>query len=191
MHIKSFFANIQNMTLTESVLALSRVFDKPNNRFPNRCILGLINKLSTSAEDAPKIIETYQTIEQLKIHGMPELIIRQVENGNHILFAKYFSYHMDTIYQHDKFRARLKELKTIRDKVLAHNEQTTEVCQVTWTNLDELIGFAHQMIGIVGWAYFSTVYMFNGKYELTEYSKSFASDIACILKDLNVIKNGA
>jgi hypothetical protein len=71
MHIKSFFANIQNMTLTESVLALSRVFDKPNNRFPNRCILGLINKLSTSAEDAPKIIETYQTIEQLKIHGMP------------------------------------------------------------------------------------------------------------------------
>jgi hypothetical protein len=186
-YIKSFFAYTQNLAFIEAILALSRVYDTPNERYPIRCLKNIILKLKNDTLKAPEIIEDYQTIEQLKIHHMPEIIIKQVEKGDHIQFAKYFSWHIECKMEHGDFQEKLDELKNVRDKALAHNEIINKVFKIKWTTFDYLLQFAQCVIGILGWAYFSTVYMAEGKYELTDMAKRIEFDLISTLKELKII----
>ena len=43
--IKALFGYFQNLALNEAVLALSRIYDTPYRRYPNRCILNVVNIL--------------------------------------------------------------------------------------------------------------------------------------------------
>ncbi len=187
--IQSFFIYVQNLAFSEAILALSRIYDRLD-KHPTRCILNLINKLKIASSCDLQITEPEQTIEQLKLCNFPEYLSQLVQDGKYGRFADCFAHHLIGKYYRTDFQAKLKELKDIRDKLLSHNERTPYEYYITWNNIYDLLAFAQRIVGIIGWAYFNTAYMFEGKYELTEGARSIESNIISVLEKLKIIEKG-
>jgi hypothetical protein len=188
---KAFFVYIQNLTFSEAILSLSRIYDKPDNKFPNRCILGLINLLNDKSLIPPPVLQDNQTIEHIKTFGLSDILIKDIEEKDYQKFARHFSWHLKSKYFHDDFLQKISDLKNIRDKELAHNEQKVNVFKISWKTCEDLLIFSKMIIGIIGWAYLSTVYLLDKKYELTPYAKTMECNLLSIFKRLDIIKNGA
>ncbi|MCK9423762.1 MAG: hypothetical protein M0Q38_14315 [Bacteroidales bacterium] len=186
--IRQVFLLMQQLTFNEAVLSLARIYDTPDKKYPNRCVLRLIQILNDAGDDAPILSERYQTLEQLKaLRIAPRLEEHLLANDN-IQFTKDLFLYFETEYIQQDFQFHLNELKRIRDKILAHNEIGTFVQEIKWTTYDELILFVKKVIGIVGWAYLSTAYMYEGIHRLSESAereKHVITDILIELKILN------
>ena len=78
-------------------------------------------------------------------------------------FVEYYISVIDT----EENKEIISKLKTIRDKVLAHNEMTSNLSGPTWDGLGKLIDISKNLAGILGGAYLSTVYMHNNEYYLS------------------------
>jgi hypothetical protein len=184
-HIQKFFHYVRNLALNETIMALNRLYDNPDKKFPNRSLLKVISALKKS--NPPHIAETFQTIEQMQFHCMPPRLILSVEANDHENFAPLFASYLENEIEHH-FKSDIATIKPIRNKILAHNENTLEEFNFKWESFDRLLGFAEKVIGILGWAYFSTAYMIDGKYELTEDAKRMSGNYLALLKDLKIIE---
>jgi hypothetical protein len=189
-HIKQLLVLMQQFSFDEAILSLSRIYDTPSKKYPNRCVLNLIELLKGAGDNAPPISEIDQTLEQMKFFRMHELVERYINLNDHILFTKYLSKHFDFLYIQEDFQEKVKELKTIRDKILAHNEVGTDVKEIKWSTFDELISFVKMVIGIVGWAFLSTAYMSNGKHSLSEDAEREKYIIRNMLVELQLLNHG-
>jgi len=166
--IKKVFILLQELLFTEAILSLSRIYDTPNKKYPNRCILRLINMLKDSGNNALPIVESHQTLIQIKYFRIPEIVEKYLIVNDHVQFTKYLSWHFEFLFIQTDFQNNIKELKEIRDKILAHNEVGVNIKVIKWTTFDELIAFVKMVIGIIGWAFLSTAYMHNGKHSLSD-----------------------
>jgi hypothetical protein len=63
-------------------------------------------------------------------------------------------------------------------KSLAHNEHVAAIDAPTWNALIDLLDLAKRVVGILGWAYFSTAYTIDGEYLMSEDAQraSYALD---------------
>lgn len=187
-YIKPLLVYIQNLTFNESVLALSRLYDNPS-RNRNRCILSVLKILKDKQKNAPDIIESIQTIEHLRHFNLPDILISDVEKNDSSSFAKHFSWHMDIEYQKEAFQDNINELRKVRDKVIAHNEPHDDVYTIKWQTFDDLLEYAKKLVGIIGWAFFSTAYIIKDRYLLTEDANILSRSIENLLDDYDIINN--
>jgi hypothetical protein len=98
----------------------------------------------------------------------PDKIINAVSTKNSSDFAKSFSTYIESILNEADRLDALKKLKLFRDKTIAHNEKKDfDIVGPTWDSLKDLIEIAKNVVGVLGWAYFSTAYVINGEYILT------------------------
>jgi hypothetical protein len=186
-NIKKIFILLQSFCFNEAILSLSRVYDYPSLKYQNRCVLRLIEILKESGENALPISETYQTLDQIRYFRIPEMVGEYLMQRDHVEFTKYLSLHFELVLIQTPFQDKIKELKEIRDKILAHNEVVNDVKTITWTTFDELIDFVKMVVGIVGWAFLSTAYMQNGKHLLTEDAEREKYIIRNMLKELGIL----
>jgi hypothetical protein len=186
-HIKRIFILLQSFCFNEAILSLSRVYDYPSSKYQNRCVLRVIEILKESGEDALPITETYQTIEQMRYFRIPEMVEKYLMQRDNVQFTKYLSWHFEFVLIQTPFQEKIKELKEIRDKILAHNEVVNNVKTIKWTTFDELIDFVKMVIGIVGWAFLSTVYMQDGKHLLSEDAEREKFIIRNMLIELGIL----
>lgn len=159
-HKKILFKYLQNLTVSEAVLCTSKLFD-PVGKYPTRSILTLLNLLNKKCEDLPEIREKHNTKQELKYLNAPEFLIEKVDSSDHSEFPKYFYYHYHSIINDFETENLLNEIKTYRDKTVAHNERVNESLIVKWDSVFQLIKIAKEIIGIIGWAYLNTVYVHN------------------------------
>jgi len=162
------FGIIQYSLQTEALLAASRIYDLPNKKYPTRCLRGVLQYLSDNANELPSIREPYQLALQLKYMGVPTSLIN-IASTSSVNFAQSFSTYVDNLLNEPKRLMTLKKLKQFRDKSLAHNEKIDyKNIGPTWDSLKELIGISKNVVGVLGWAYFSIAYVINGEYILSE-----------------------
>ena len=83
------------------------------------------------------------------------------------------------------------ELRTIRDKLIVHNEDFEVQNWISWKSMNDLLDFAKEITGIIGWAYCSTVYSIQGDYMLTQDAKNGALFVDRVLTKLGYEKNSA
>lgn len=185
---KELFVLLQNLTFSDATLALARVYDNPDNKYPNRCIRAVIDLLKELAVTDHSIIEKYQLIDQIRIHQFPDLLIKHVEEGNTGEFTKCFAWHLEGRYWYPDFQSKISELKSIRDKILAHNESTTEEYKAKYQTFEDLIYFTQSIVAVIGIAYFSTVYSINEKYVLQDDAQRISFNLKQILQDLGIIE---
>ena len=160
------FGALQKSLRTEAILAVARLYDPPSRRYPTRCIKGLLDYLETNADNLPPIRELFNLKQELKRIGMSDTRI-SLASSDENAFAKALSQHFNAILNDPQTLDTINKLKDIRDKSIAHNEQTTQITGPTWSGLEKLIGHAKDLTGILGWAYLSTAYVINGEYILT------------------------
>lgn len=160
---KTFYSALQ----TEALLAASRIYDTPNNKYPTRCLKGILDYLISNSEDLPSIKEPYQLELHLKQMNAPAELIEIISKESN-LFAEKFSQFIKSLLDDPIRKFALEKLKLIRDKEIAHNESIETVAGPTWSSLKDLIDISKNVVGVLGWAYFSTAYMINGEYILSK-----------------------
>jgi hypothetical protein len=160
------FGTFQEALQTEAVLAAARLYDKPSSKYPTRCILGVLDFLEKNHGQLPPIKEIYNL----------KLALRDLNFSNDDIdlasttepaFALALVNHFRAMVNDPKTLSVVGALKTIRDKTIAHNERASGISGPTWGGLRKLIDDAKSIVGVLGWAYFSTVYVLNGEYILT------------------------
>lgn len=155
IYVKSSFAYIQLLSFNDLILSLNRLYDKSSIRNQTRCIESAIINLKKDHILFPPVVEKYNTIENLRHYNVPEHIVELVDDPDPKLFpynlAEYFE---DRLI---KLRDQLTTIKRKRDKTLAHNEATS-VIAIKLNDTESFLNFGWEVLIIIGWAYFSTVY---------------------------------
>ena len=162
-----FFGTIQDSLKTSAILAASHLYDSSSNRYPTRCIPRVLDFLETNCEKLPTIEQVRIVQADLRRLGFSDTDIDLVSSDGPA-FAKALVSHFKEILKHEKTDEAITALKNIRDKAIAHNEQSTEIVGPTWEKLLGLIEIAKNFVGILGWAYLNTAYVHNGKHVLSE-----------------------
>lgn len=86
----------------------------------------------------------------------------------------------------DENRNRILKLKNIRDKKIAHNEQVDFVEQPTLIDLKELIELAKKVLGVIGWSYLDTAYVYEGRYFLSDDARRVSLDIEKLFRTIGI-----
>jgi hypothetical protein len=161
-----FFGTVQQAMEAEAVLAVSRLYDRPHPKYPTRCLWSAIAILEESSEALPEIAEIYHTRQALLHLTDDPGLLHSVQQGRDA-FLLLFIPAVRAILESADVRNKVEALKYLRDKHLAHNEAAARGGP-TWEMLTDLIECAKGFIGVIGWAFYNTVYIHEGQYVLSE-----------------------
>lgn len=163
------FGAVQGAMECEAVLAVARVYDKASTRHPTRCIRRALDLMEQEVDQLPEIVEAYNTQLHLRKFGASEDIVKSVSLGKNEFIRHYVPY-IRRILDSNNVLTSVQRLKDLRDKRIAHNDSAT-IVGPTWEALNELTQQAQRFVGVVGWAFFSRVYVINESYQLSSDAK--------------------
>ncbi|MDF9800560.1 hypothetical protein OKW21_005823 [Catalinimonas alkaloidigena] len=166
----NLLAYIQNSANIKLMLALSRLYDKPNNRFPTRCILSFLKMINKHKDEFSKVEQYIITKETLERYDcLPELINAVTSDDPSLFPFMYYSYYYSK-YQTTSIQQNLDTLKVLRDKFIAHNESydIDTIAVLKEQGFFYLINFAKEIISVAGIAFFSIGFSGSSKYLLSE-----------------------
>ena len=179
------FGTIQNALVSEAILAAARIFDKPNPRYPTRCIRRALEIMEQGISDLPEIVESHNTKLNLLESGADPQVIESVEKGKSEFIPLYVA---SVRHMLDSDDVKVEKLKHLRDKRIAHNEAAS-VVGPTWEAVLDLVGEVQRFVGVVGWAFFSIVYVTDSSYFLSEDAQRPARALKRLATMLSQTKN--
>lgn len=177
------FGSIQVALQTDVILAVTRLYDPPDKKYPTRCIRRLLDLMEENKNELPKIREIYNLKNELHLIGMNKNAISLVDTDESA-FALELVRHFRSILEDPLTIDIAKKLKNIRDKSIAHNEQCTQIQGPTWQGLERLIQHAKELVGVLGWAYLDTAYMHDGNYILTSDAERPSRALGRLLRQI-------
>lgn len=163
------FGTFQSALEVDAALAVSRIFDRPYYQYEVRCLRQALDIITENPNDFSLLKEPL--ILKQNLVTMPEtekmiLLIKEQPEAFAAEFVRYFNQRINSPENKEKIRA----LKDLRYKRLAHNENAS-IVGPSWEGLSDLITLAQQFVGIIGWAYFSNDFMYKGQYTLSDDAK--------------------
>jgi len=179
-HKKRILAYLQNLTVNEAILCTSKLYD-PVGKYPTRSIHLLLNLLIEKANELPEIREKHNTIKLLRELHTPDYIIDKVNSDDLSEFPKKFADYFEVLVLDFETEELLNEIKDFRDKRIAHNERVEENLSVQWESVEKLLNLIKQAVGVIGWAYLNTVYMYENRYHLSSDARRLRSSVKEIL----------
>ena len=159
------FGSFQGALTTEATLAIARIYDLPDRRFPTRCLIGVLDFLAAHQDELPPIRGAYQLELSLKSDEFSEALIRTVQEQLQDFADVWRAY--SSFIAVPETLAQLRLIKRLRDKPLAYNEHVAPFEGPTWNARIDLTNLEKQTIGVL-WAYFNTGYAPNGQHLMTE-----------------------
>jgi hypothetical protein len=151
---KKDIANIlYDLSYTEMVLALSRLYDKPYNKYPTRCLKRLYE--ITEEQNLMEDLSKFRKSSELNLHKFgfhPEFIdlLKRDSDQDYIIHSTAF---FETKEINNPIVEHVEKLKTIRDKLLAHNEGLKIDTLVPYQMTHELIDHAKTVLSFFALTY--------------------------------------
>lgn len=183
-HPKRVLGYLQKLTISEAVLATTKLYD-PVGKYPTRSIHLLLNLLEEKADKFPKVIQKLNTKMEMEQLNVPNYIISKVDLEDSSQFPKHLSQFYRSLVYDSEVEKLLNEVKNFRDKRVAHNERTKKNLSFNWNSIKQLLEFPKQIVGIIGWAYLNTVYMHNNEYRLSFNATTLTASIRGLIKQEN------
>jgi len=175
------FGTFQSALKVESILATARIYDTPSTKYPTRCLKGVLKYLVDNKDNLPNIREPNQLKLHLSYMNSPPKLIEIIEKESK-KFPEEFSLFIDSLLNSPARVNALKKLKKVRDKSIAHNERVKKIVGPTWESLQDLIQISKNVVGALGWAYFSRAYIIDGEYILSDDARRSAKTFNRLLK---------
>ena len=179
------FATLQAYSVEHFILAVTRLFQEPGQRYQLRSLPGIIDWVIEHAADLPVREPAFfdPGLQRLGIEAPnPSLADEQLTRA--VLGAV-----RDLLPRPDT-NAELNALKALRDKRIGHPEHipTDAIPQTTWERAELLLEPAQQVVGIMG-AYTSTAYVdADGKYFISSDSQVASMATRRLLRELGIIE---
>lgn len=159
------FGAFQGSLEVDAVLAVARVYDSPSKQYPTRCLRRALSLMEDRVAELPEIAQHHSTKLSLAFLGKNSSVFGSVDLGRDA-FVEQFVLAFREILDSEAVSKAVNSLKYFRDKRIAHNE-AAEPHGPTWEALKSLINHAQNFVGVVGWAFFNTVYVHDGDYFLS------------------------
>ncbi len=156
--VKLLYHYLQQSAQTNFILSLGKLFDKPSNKYPTRCILSFLKELESLSFDVPKITEVPAIYNLLSKFNCPNYLKELVANNDSSIFLKHFAKYYLEKYSTKRVQDDIESLKLMRDKVVAHNEEI-DTLYFDLKIAERLLDFATEIISIFGMAYSSTIWV--------------------------------
>ncbi|MEL6441317.1 MAG: hypothetical protein AAFQ80_18945 [Cyanobacteria bacterium J06621_8] len=177
------FQIIQNSLLTEAVMAVSRIYDKPSKKYPTNCLQSILSFIENNVNNLIPIIEKPNLQRHLYKIDAPDYLISSLNKDNDILYTQMLVEHFKILCFTGENKDRILKLKNIRDKRIAHNENNPIINNPTLIDLKDLIKNTQKVIGTIGWSYLSPaqVYIIEGKYLLSDDARRVSVSLKKLL----------
>lgn len=172
-HFSGLLYHLMTTQADAIVLALSRLFDPPPNRFPTRSIPGLLQFLGEHADRIPVYerngLENFLRIPdmeptQLEVPALTREFVRRYE----------LRLSEGGLSDPEHPPAALARIRARRDKQIAHNEDWRPAVNevVSWRDLRDILDEAKHFAGLVGPAYMDMLFSTSsGTYMVSKSSR--------------------
>lgn len=152
------FGTIQGAAITQFVLAITKLYERPSQRYPNLSLPSVLKHIEANAERLEIKEERLARLGLERLGVDPSFLARKdPPHEKTRLLASVISERLPDTDNTEALRA----LKTLRDKRIAHPEaiELTEIEKTTWGQAEPLLSIARTTVGIIGDAYLSTAYV--------------------------------
>jgi len=189
----SLFGGLQVILGKCFILAVTRLYEKPNPKYRIRSILEALKLLEKYAKEFDikrkplvmrKLEELGYDAEQLQNMSDADLTLKIV---------KHFSGSLPkTIISDADMPRALNALKTVRDKAIAHREaiEISGLKIPSYAKIDQLVDLAKKFVIIVGNGYLGMNYELDGRYLHTSDAKRASRSLRRLLVKAGVLQDG-
>jgi hypothetical protein len=152
------FGTIQGAAITQFVLAITKLYERPSQRYPNLSLPSVISHIAANAARLEIKEERLARLglDRLGVDSAPLARANAPEEKTRFL-ANSICERLPDADSSDVLRA----LKTLRDKRIAHPEaiDLAKIEKTTWGEAETLLQIARTTVGIIGDAYLSTAFV--------------------------------
>jgi len=157
-HFGELFGTIQWMAINQFILSLTKLYEKPNERYPNLSLPSILNYIEAKAEQLePQELHPVRC--GFKLLGIETVDFDAADSSlkRSYLIVRHIRARMPDI---DKSNA-LFALKTLRDKKIVHPEDVDldKIEKTTWEEAEWFLVPARATVGIIAYAYLSAAYL--------------------------------
>ena len=166
---------LYDLSYTEMILGLSRLYDNLNNRYPTRCLKLLYKEFLVGSNIEKSISEKEISLRELgSLESFPEMRMLLMERTGDE-FKNTLIMYLETLEVNGVLAEAIDKLKEIRDKFLAHNEDIRIDTLMPYTNLHSLIVHAKEVLAFFS-LYCSGIHLTaNGHFILSQSSLAWGS----------------
>lgn len=162
---KSTVNYIQGLVMEQVIISLSKAYDKKsrNGKFKVRSLETILDQDFSGYGKFPYSLQYFNSFAKLQ-----ELIGIKYPGGE-IKTSEEFIGFLKSVLEVPVVKAKIDNLKLVRNKYIAHNEQLDSVPQIAefWTEMVFLMDAAKLFIASIGEVYFKTNYF---QYETTGFN---------------------
>jgi hypothetical protein len=179
------FGALQSVHFEAEILAITRLYEKKQKRYATRSINTVLDLLNEHPEFP--IAQPYQ----LKLHmqqiGFAPTDLQLVDTGHQALITQRLVEHARNTLESPSFESSLQLLRQVRDKRIAPNENVVSIDVPLSSAIDELLAFAKNFVGTIGWAFLSTGFVNNDTYFLSTDAEMPSRALVRLLRELALI----
>jgi hypothetical protein len=161
---------LYDLSYTEMVLSLSRIFDIPDKKYPTRCIKKLhqIARQEILQDEIKK--NKAESILNLKYFGFWSDFINLLKDSSDLEFIDRSTGFFESLEINEPIAGNIIKLKTIRDKLLAHNEDIDLDTLIPYKLTENLIEYAKNVVSFYFLTYCGIHLKPGNKYALDHIS---------------------
>lgn len=152
--IKASISDIlYDLSYTEMVLSLSRLYDNTSKKYPTRCLKQLYSYVKSENYNIDISEFREDALFQLPSFGFNASFIEMFKDSSTTEFNKRTVLYFESLEMNEPLCSYINKLKEIRDKFLAHNEDIQIDTLLPYDNIKHLIKHAQDVI-----AFFAITY---------------------------------
>ena len=187
-----FFAPIQDILVRDYVLAITKIFDRPDKNYPTRGIPTMIGLIRDSSKEL-KIYQRPAMLKRLAFAGLDITAFERLTDAQITLaLVDFYATKLPSKDKVDGFKAwrTLEALKFRRNKAYAHNESFDHSMfpETTWQETQELVQLARSFTSVVCTGYLSFILTSDdGMFFLSNDAKRASRSLSKLLVKAGVV----
>jgi hypothetical protein len=175
------FHFLQYSAQTNTVIELSKVFDRPSRKYETRCILQFFKEIENNSETLNASKKT--KLIDYKFQKIPHSkdFVDLIKSNDEDCAQKFVKFYLEK-YNSEYILNLINQVLLVRDKYVAHNELTYQSVSYNPDIIDELCNFAEEI-------YETFNGLFHGGIYVPDIGDQGAYFIKEALRKYNIIKN--
>jgi hypothetical protein len=187
----AFFRPLQSVLSNAVFPSVAKLFEKKNERNPNRSIPSVLQLLERSSRELV-IEQRIALMSRLAKVGLQNVKSLEQMPDSEITskIVEFYKVSLPSKLVRCEMSKSLNAVVTSRDKVIAHDEMIdrSTLPQTSWAEIEQLIEYAKGFIAVVGVGYLNEAFADDdGSYFLTNDAKRAAVALKRLLKKAEVI----
>jgi len=179
---KSIATIMSDLSYTEMVLSLARIYDTPKN-YPTRCLKQLYSIIKKSNYQIALNDNKSESILNLPYFGFEHSTIELLRTSSDYDFIKRTTLRFKDLEYNEPLYSSITKLKEIRDKLLAHNEDAQVDSFINYNMFEKLLEHAKNVASFYAITYCGIRLKSGNNYYLADNTVKWENDFQRFIEE--------